>query len=105
MFSIVMFYFIFYFFLDKRCACTMQTRYKRLERYESSWILTRETEYNLFSNYYTIGPQPAVPLHLRNAPTKLMRQLNYGKGYNMQDKEVSGLEYMPEGMEDHDYFS
>jgi putative ATPase len=25
--------------------------------------------------------QLAVPLHLRNAPTKLMKQLNYGKGY------------------------
>jgi putative ATPase len=26
------------------------------------------------------GPQP-VPLHLRNAPTKLMREMGYGKGY------------------------
>ncbi|NVM25104.1 MAG: replication-associated recombination protein A [Desulfobacterales bacterium] len=26
------------------------------------------------------GPQP-VPLHLRNAPTKLMKEMNYGKGY------------------------
>ncbi|XP_031630272.1 ATPase WRNIP1-like [Contarinia nasturtii] len=51
------------------------------------------------------GPQPSVPLHLRNAPTKLMKDLNYGKGYNMQHKDISGLEYMPEGMEDRDYFS
>ncbi|MFP4663444.1 MAG: replication-associated recombination protein A [Bacteroidales bacterium] len=27
------------------------------------------------------NPQPSVPLHLRNAPTKLMKQLNYGKDY------------------------
>ncbi|MFO7880239.1 MAG: replication-associated recombination protein A [Bacteroidota bacterium] len=27
------------------------------------------------------NPQPSVPLHLRNAPTKLMKQLNYGRDY------------------------
>ncbi|XP_051872838.1 ATPase WRNIP1 [Pristis pectinata] len=27
------------------------------------------------------GPLPPVPLHLRNAPTKLMKDLGYGKGY------------------------
>ncbi|XP_042202253.1 ATPase WRNIP1 [Callorhinchus milii] len=27
------------------------------------------------------GPLPCVPLHLRNAPTKLMKDLGYGKGY------------------------
>ncbi|XP_059801290.1 ATPase WRNIP1 [Hypanus sabinus] len=27
------------------------------------------------------GPLPSVPLHLRNAPTKLMKDLGYGKGY------------------------
>jgi len=27
------------------------------------------------------GPQPGVPLHLRNAPTKLMSGLGYGVGY------------------------
>ncbi|XP_046403584.1 ATPase WRNIP1-like isoform X2 [Ischnura elegans] len=45
------------------------------------------------------GPLPPVPLHLRNAPTRLMKDLNYGKGYNMASKEESGLTYMPEGME------
>lgn len=50
------------------------------------------------------GPQPAVPLHLRNAPTKLMRDLNYGKGYNLEHRDASGLEYMPDGMEDREYF-
>lgn len=51
------------------------------------------------------GPQPAVPLHLRNAPTKLMRDLDYGKGYNLLHKDESGLQYLPDGMEDSDYFS
>lgn len=51
------------------------------------------------------GPQPVVPLHLRNAPTKLMRDLSYGKGYSLEHKDVSGLEYMPGGMEDRNYFA
>ncbi|XP_015609970.1 ATPase WRNIP1 [Cephus cinctus] len=50
------------------------------------------------------GPQPAVPLHLRNAPTKLMSQLGYSKGYNMLHKDESGLNYLPEGLEDLDFF-
>jgi putative ATPase len=29
-------------------------------------------------------PDAAVPLHLRNAPTKLMKDLDYGKGYEWQ---------------------
>ncbi|XP_053679187.1 ATPase WRNIP1-like [Anopheles nili] len=51
------------------------------------------------------GPMPGVPLHLRNAPTKLMQDLNYGTGYNLLHKDESGLTYMPEGMEDERYFS
>lgn len=51
------------------------------------------------------GPLPSVPLHLRNAPTKLMSEIGCGAGYNMLDKSESGLEYMPEGMEDVNYFS
>uniref|UniRef100_A0A182K8M6 UBZ4-type domain-containing protein n=1 Tax=Anopheles christyi TaxID=43041 RepID=A0A182K8M6_9DIPT len=51
------------------------------------------------------GPMPSVPLHLRNAPTKLMKDLRYGAGYNLLHKDVSGLTYMPDGMEDENYFS
>ncbi|RLU24316.1 hypothetical protein DMN91_002404 [Ooceraea biroi] len=50
------------------------------------------------------GPQPGVPLHLRNAPTKLMKDLGYGKGYNMKRKEDSGLSYLPEGLEEVNFF-
>lgn len=50
------------------------------------------------------GPQPSVPLHLRNAPTKLMKDLGYAKGYNTLNKDESGLVYMPEGLEDRNYF-
>ncbi|CAH0602985.1 unnamed protein product [Chrysodeixis includens] len=50
------------------------------------------------------GPLPPVPLHLRNAPTKLMKQLGYASGYNMLHKDVSGLSYMPESMKNVDFF-
>jgi putative ATPase len=41
------------------------------------------------------------PAHIRNAPTKLMKQLGYGKGYQYDPdaKEgFSGQDYFPEGM-------
>ncbi|CAJ2510934.1 Uu.00g065590.m01.CDS01 [Anthostomella pinea] len=42
-----------------------------------------------------------VPIHLRNAPTKLMRELGYGKEYkynpNYKDGRVS-QDYLPEGL-------
>ncbi|MEM9928628.1 MAG: replication-associated recombination protein A, partial [Bacteroidota bacterium] len=40
-----------------------------------------------------------VPLHLRNAPTKLMKQLNYGKNYNYSHDNPGNFkaqEYLPE---------
>lgn len=40
-----------------------------------------------------------VPLHLRNAPTKLMKQLNYGKDYqyaHSYEGNFADLEFMPE---------
>lgn len=39
-----------------------------------------------------------VPLHLRNAPTKLMKQLNYGKGYKYSHNNTDTLseqEFLP----------
>ncbi len=47
------------------------------------------------------GTRP-VPLHLRNAPTGLMRELGYGKGYRYAHDEegayAAGESYWPEGM-------
>ncbi|XP_013182885.2 ATPase WRNIP1 [Amyelois transitella] len=51
------------------------------------------------------GPLPPIPLHLRNASSKLMGQIGYGKGYNILHKDESGLEYMPEGLEHVDFFN
>ncbi len=47
------------------------------------------------------GTRP-VPLHLRNAPTRLMKQLDYGKDYRYAHAEAGGYaageDYFPEGM-------
>ncbi len=33
------------------------------------------------NNEYELGVLSHIPLHLRNAPTQLMKELNYGDGY------------------------
>ena len=47
------------------------------------------------------GTRP-VPLHIRNAPTRLMKDLGYGKGYRYAHDEqgayAAGENYFPEGM-------
>jgi putative ATPase len=42
-----------------------------------------------------------VPLKIRNAPTKLMKDLNYGKEYDMYDDES----YLPEKLKKKKYFT
>ncbi|HEY8051078.1 MAG TPA: replication-associated recombination protein A, partial [Ramlibacter sp.] len=47
------------------------------------------------------GTRP-VPMHLRNAPTKLMKDLDYGKGYRYAHDEAGGFaageKYLPDEM-------
>lgn len=49
-----------------------------------------------------------VPLHLRNAPTKLMKSLAYGEGYRYAHDEpeayAAGEDYFPEEMAARDYY-
>lgn len=49
-----------------------------------------------------------VPLHLRNAPTKLMKELDYGKNYRYAHDEenayVVGENYFPEQMKAQQYY-
>ncbi|EHN65477.1 replication-associated recombination protein A [Comamonas testosteroni] len=49
-----------------------------------------------------------VPLHLRNAPTKLMKQLDYGRDYRYAHSEEGGFaageRYLPDGMEDPGFY-
>jgi len=51
-------------------------------------------------------PNLPVPLHLRNAPTKLMKELGFGKDYkyNPSFKEPVDQRYFPDDMEDRRYF-
>jgi len=53
------------------------------------------------------GTRP-VPMHLRNAPTKLMKQLDYGKGYRYahdeEDGFAAGERYLPEGMANPNFY-
>jgi putative ATPase len=53
------------------------------------------------------GTRP-VPMHLRNAPTQLMKQLDYGKGYRYAHDEADGFaageRYLPEGMAEPGFY-
>jgi putative ATPase len=52
------------------------------------------------------GPLP-VPLHIRNAPTSLMKQLGYGKGYRYPHEDQEGIvpqDYLPEKLKDRSYY-
>lgn len=50
----------------------------------------------------------SVPLHLRNAPTKLMSQQGYGSGYKYAhdfEGHFADLEFMPEGMSGKKFYT
>jgi len=53
------------------------------------------------------GTRP-VPLHIRNAPTKLMKSLGYGKDYRYAHDEdegyAAGESYFPDGMQRPDWY-
>ena len=48
-----------------------------------------------------------VPLHLRNAPTKLMKELGYGEGYKYAhdfDEKVTDMECLPENLKGRQWY-
>jgi putative ATPase len=48
-----------------------------------------------------------VPLHLRNAPTALMKGLNYGKGYQYAhdvEGKVANMQCLPDNLRDRVYY-
>ena len=53
------------------------------------------------------GTRP-VPMHLRNAPTKLMKELDYGKNYRYahdeEDGFAAGEHYLPDGMAEPGFY-
>ena len=51
--------------------------------------------------------QEPVPLHLRNAPTKLMKELDYGKGYEYAhdvEGRVADMECLPESLSGRSWY-
>jgi putative ATPase len=51
--------------------------------------------------------QEPVPLHLRNAPTKLMKELDYGKGYRYAHNEegkVAEMDCLPDSLKGRTYY-
>ncbi len=57
--------------------------------------------YNQAAEAATRDVAEPVPLHLRNAPTRLMKQLDYGKGYQYAHDEADGvadMDCLPEGL-------
>ena len=48
-----------------------------------------------------------VPLHLRNAPTKLMKELDYGKGYRYAHSEqdaIADMSCLPDALDGRQYY-
>ena len=58
--------------------------------------------YNAARAFVSSDATRPVPMHLRNAPTRLMKDLGYGKGYRYAHDEegayAAGEQYLPEGM-------
>lgn len=54
------------------------------------------------------GGDVPVPLHLRNAPTRLMKNMDYGKGYQYShnyQQNFSNQEYLPENLSGRVFYS
>jgi putative ATPase len=64
--------------------------------------------YNAARAFVAHDSSRPVPLHLRNAPTKLMKQLDYGKNYryahNEQEGYAAGENYFPDGMPEVSFY-
>ena len=64
--------------------------------------------YNAARAFISKDKSRPVPEHLRNAPTKLMKELGYGKLYRYAHDEpdayAAGETYLPEGMSEPDWY-
>ena len=51
--------------------------------------------------------QEPVPLHLRNAPTRLMKELEYGKGYRYahdEEGKIADMDCLPDSLKGRSYY-
>ncbi len=64
--------------------------------------------YNAVRAFVAQDSSREVPLHLRNAPTKLMKQLDYGRDYRYAHNEAGGYaageNYFPDGMPEVSFY-
>ncbi|MEI7841622.1 MAG: replication-associated recombination protein A [Gallionellaceae bacterium] len=64
--------------------------------------------YNSARAFVSQDSSREVPLHLRNAPTKLMKELDYGKDYryahNEEDGYAAGENYFPDDMPEVSFY-
>jgi putative ATPase len=64
--------------------------------------------YNAARAFVSQDKSREVPLHLRNAPTKLMKQMDYGKDYRYAHDEeggyAAGENYFPDGMPEVSFY-
>ena len=48
-----------------------------------------------------------VPMAIRNAPTNLMRELQYGKGYQYAhdtEEKLTNMQCLPDNLQDREYY-
>jgi len=64
--------------------------------------------YNAARSFVSQDATRPVPMHLRNAPTRLMKDLGYGRDYRYAHDEAgayaAGETYLPEGMAPQDWY-
>jgi len=89
---------------EARLALTQATLYLALAPKSNSVL----TAYMAAAKDALETEQQPVPLHLRNAPTSLMKQLGYGSGYQYaHDREAGRADEMvclPEALQGHTYY-
>lgn len=68
-----------------------------------------ELAYNNLMNFIDNNPAYPVPIHLRNAPTKLMSELGYGKEYkyahDYPNHYVPNEQYLPEHISNTNFYT
>jgi len=64
--------------------------------------------FNEVKAFVAEGDNSDVPVHLRNAPTKLMKELDYGKNYryahNEPDAYAAGEKYFPDNLDSIEFY-
>ena len=65
------------------------------------------TGYNSAVREVRQGDNPPVPLHIRNAPTRLMKDLGYGSGYQYAhdlEEQTAAMNCLPDAIADHRFY-